>query len=394
MFFSVLYGSLVCGVTLAGLHVLEGPVRIILSCCCVIPMVFLIGTTTSLVAVVLKNLYFIPLQVRLTGVLEICDLWFLGIHFVMLWCRQLKQSMHRGYFCFSEGSQNNDLLGEGTLVISNHCNSQLDWMNAAELAYCIGTSPSHLKAYMKHIIKYIPVMGWIGVLLGNICLSRSWDKDRSVICNELKERVLNWPKPTFIAMYPEGTRLTRKKLLQAQEFAREKRLVELRHLLQPRVKGFMLTLRQLRELGYTQIIDLTSVPSPRAMDFKEVLMGKFHFVHAHIKVIQMKDLPENDLEVKSWLRNRWVQKDELIQFRKDGNKWKGVEIPFQNYYYSSSALYAVHALLYYKLLSILFPTLVAVTWLSGASVCLFYVLMRSQHTSAIRDSQKYDLKTE
>lgn len=393
MFFSVLYGSLVCGLALAGLHILEGPVRIILSCCCVIPVVLLIGTTTSLVAVVLKNLYFIPLKVRLTGVLEICDLWFLGLHFVMLWSRQLKQSMERGYFCFSEGLEKFD-PGEGTLVISNHCNSQLDWMNAAELAYCIGTAPSHLKAYMKHIIKYIPVMGWIGVLVGNICLSRSWDKDKSVICNELKERVLNWPKPTYIAMYPEGTRLTKKKLLQAQEFAREKGLVELRHLLQPRVKGFMLTLQQLRKLGYSQIIDLTAVPSPRAMDFKEMFMGKFHTVHAHIKVLMMSDLPENDLEVKNWLRNQWVEKDKLIQLRKDGNTWEGDVKPFKNYYYSSSALWAVHALLFYKVLGILVPTLVAVTWLSGAAVILFYVLMRSQHTSAITDSQKHNLKTE
>jgi len=384
---------LVCGVTLAGLHILEAPVRILLSCFCMIPVVTLVGITTSLIGVVLKNLYFIPLKVRLAGVLEICDLWYLGLHFVMLWSRQLKQSMKRGYFCFSEGSELID-PGEGTLVISNHCNSQLDWMNAAELAYCIGTTPSHVKAYMKHIIRYIPIMGWMGVLLGNISLTRSWNKDKSVICNELKDRVLNWPKPTYIAMYPEGTRLTRKKMLEAQQFARKEGLVELRHLLQPRVKGFMLTLQQLRSLGYSQIIDLTSVPSPHAMDFKEICMGKFHTVHAHIKVLKMKDLPENDLEIKTWLRNQWVQKDELIQSRKDEQIWKGVEVPFLNYYYSSSALWAVHVLFFYKLLSILVPTLVAVTWLSGASVCLFYVLMRSQHTSAMRGPQKHDLKTE
>jgi 1-acyl-sn-glycerol-3-phosphate acyltransferase len=267
-------------------------------------------------------------------------------------------------------------------------------MNGAELAYCTGTSPSHLKGYMKKVFKYIPFVGWIGMLVGNIPLSRSWNKDKVVIANALTDRVINWPPPNHICLYPEGTRLTNQKLQAAQKFARDNGLVELRHLLQPRVKGFIYTLQQLRDLGYTYIIDITAVPTPRAMDFKELFMGKFHTTHAHVTVMKMKNLPESAEEIKIWLRNQWVQKDALIQARKDGLKWNGVEVPFLNHYYSSSALFSVHALLFYKVLSYFVPSFVAVTWVSWAAVCLFYVLMRSVNTAAIQNCPKLELKTE
>jgi len=389
----LLYGSLVCGVTLAGLHIFEAPVRLLLTSCCVLPVFFMLGSTLCLIAVILKNLYFIPLSFRLTGVLRICDLWFIGLHFILLWSRQLKQDMQRGYFCFSGGSER-IWPRKGALLISNHCNSQLDWMNAAELMWSMGSSPSHLKGFMKSAFQYIPFVGWVGVLMGSIILSRTWKKDKTVISSALKDRVYNWPSPNYFAMYPEGTRITRKKLLDAQKFARERGLIELRHLLQPRVKGFIATLKTLRDLKYTHIIDVTAVPSPRAMDFKELLFGKFHTSHAYIKATMITSIPESDEDIKAWLRNEWVQKDALIQARKDGQIWKGVEKPFLNYYYSSSALWTVHAILCYKILSFLVAPLVAVTWASGASVCIFYVLMRSHYTSAMQDPQKLDLKTE
>ncbi|CAG8823220.1 20753_t:CDS:2, partial [Dentiscutata erythropus] len=63
--------------------------------------------------------------------------------------------------------------------------------------------------------------------------------------------------PIWIVNFVEGTRLTSRKLLESQKFARERGLPILRNLLLPRTKGFVACVRQLRNAHVQYVYDFT-----------------------------------------------------------------------------------------------------------------------------------------
>lgn len=57
-----------------------------------------------------------------------------------------------------------------------------------------------------------------------------------------------WQLPFWLINHVEGTRITPKKLLESQEFARQKGLPLMRETLVPRVKGFVSAVQELRDM--------------------------------------------------------------------------------------------------------------------------------------------------
>lgn len=132
---------------------------------------------------------------------------------------------------------------EHVLLIMNHA-YEIDWLAGwmfTEKAGVLG----NCKAYAKKVISYVPVIGWAWKFAEFVFLERSYDKDKEIIAQQLKN-VFDYPDPTWLLLNAEGTRFTPKKHEASVKFARERGLKELKHHLIPRTKGFTASLPSLR----------------------------------------------------------------------------------------------------------------------------------------------------
>lgn len=203
------------------------------------------------------------------------------------------------------------LMGkEHALVISNH-RSDIDWLVGwvlAERSGCLGSA----LAVMKKSSKFLPVIGWSMWFSEYVFLERSWAKDENTLKSGLGW-LEDFPLPFWLALFVEGTRFTRAKLLAAQEYATSSGLPVPRNVLIPRTKGFVSAVSHMRSF-VPAIYDVTVAvpkgqPSPTML---RLFKGQRSVVHVHLKRHSMKELPETDDAVAQWCKDIFVAKDALL----------------------------------------------------------------------------------
>ncbi|XP_047315385.1 1-acyl-sn-glycerol-3-phosphate acyltransferase 2-like [Impatiens glandulifera] len=199
---------------------------------------------------------------------------------------------------------------EHALLMSNH-RSDIDWLVGWVLAQRSGCLGSAL-AVMKKSSKLLPVIGWSMWFSEYLFLERSWAKDESTLKIGLR-RLRDYPQPFWLALFVEGTRFTKAKLLAAQEYAASTGLPVPRNVLIPRTKGFVCAVTHMRSFvpavyEVTVAIPKTSPPPTMLKLFK----GQPSVVHVHLKRHAMKDLPQTEDEVAQWCRDIFVAKDKLL----------------------------------------------------------------------------------
>ncbi|XP_043692583.1 1-acyl-sn-glycerol-3-phosphate acyltransferase 2-like [Telopea speciosissima] len=199
---------------------------------------------------------------------------------------------------------------EHALVVSNH-RSDIDWLVGWVLAQRSGCLGSCL-AVMKKSSKFLPVIGWSMWFSEYLFLERSWAKDESTLKSGL-QRLKDYPLPFWLALFVEGTRFTKAKLLAAQEYAASTGSTIPRNVLIPRTKGFVSAVSNMRSF-VPAIYDVTvgipkDQPSPTML---RILSGQPSLVHVHIKRHLMKELPETDDAVAQWCKDIFVAKDALL----------------------------------------------------------------------------------
>ncbi|CAN6440508.1 unnamed protein product [Victoria cruziana] len=199
---------------------------------------------------------------------------------------------------------------EHSLVICNH-RSDIDWLVGWVLAQRSGCLGSTL-AVMKKSSKFLPVLGWSMWFSEYLFLERSWAKDENTLKFGL-QRLKDFPRPFWLALFVEGTRFTQAKLVAAQEYAEATGLPVPRNVLIPRTKGFVSAVSTMRAF-VPAIYDVTIAipkdqPSPTMLG---ILKGKSSVVHVHIKRHQMQELPPTDDQVAQWCRDRFIAKDALL----------------------------------------------------------------------------------
>nr|AZZ09512.1 lysophosphatidic acid acyltransferase 2 [Vernicia fordii] len=203
------------------------------------------------------------------------------------------------------------LMGkEHALLISNH-KSDIDWLVGWILAQRSGCLGSAL-AVMKKSSKVLPVIGWSMWFSEYLFLERSWAKDENTLKSGL-QRLKDFPRPFWLALFVEGTRFTQAKLLAAQEYAASAGLPVPRNILIPRTKGFVSAVSNMRSF-VPAIYDATvAIPknSPQPTMLR-IFKGQSSVVHVHLKRHLMKDLPETDDAVAQWCRDLFVAKDALL----------------------------------------------------------------------------------
>jgi len=155
-----------------------------------------------------------------------------------------------------------------------------------------------------------------------IIISRNWTNDASLI-EEAFARVKKNRHDCWIILYPEGTRRTPEKLLEAQAFAGKRGKEELKHLLIPRTKGFMSTIKGLRGSHIKYIYDLTFLytsPSPDTYRVPSVVeqlsctnLAKAGYgFRIHVRRLAIDDLPEDEAGLREWCEEAWRRKDMLL----------------------------------------------------------------------------------
>nr|QYJ54459.1 lysophosphatidic acid acyltransferase 2 [Consolida ajacis] len=199
---------------------------------------------------------------------------------------------------------------EHALFLANH-KSDIDWLLGwvfAQRSGCLGCAP----AVMKKSLKFLPVIGWTMWFSEYLFLERNWAKDESTLKSGLR-RLEDFPCPFWLALFVEGTRFTKAKLLAAQEYAASAGLPVPRNVLIPRTKGFVSAVTNMRTF-VPAIYDATVAvpkdqPSPTML---RLLKGQSSVVHAHIKRHSMNELPETEEGIAQWCRDIFVEKDALL----------------------------------------------------------------------------------
>ncbi|KAL0346258.1 UNVERIFIED_CONTAM: 1-acyl-sn-glycerol-3-phosphate acyltransferase 2 [Sesamum radiatum] len=173
---------------------------------------------------------------------------------------------------------------------------------------CLGST----LAVMKKSSKFLPVIGWSMWFSEYLFLERSWAKDENTLKTGL-QRLRDFPRPFWLALFVEGTRFTQAKLLAAQEYASSTGLPIPRNVLIPRTKGFVTAVSHMRSFvpaiyDATVAIPKTS-PTPTML---RLFKGQSSVIHVHLKRHLMNDLPETDEAVAQWCRDAFVAKDKLL----------------------------------------------------------------------------------
>lgn len=214
---------------------------------------------------------------------------------------------------------------EHVLLLMNHC-YEIDWLVGWMFCDKVGVL-GNCKAYAKKVIQYIPTIGWAWKFAEFVFLERSFDKDREIIGRQIKE-IMDYPDPVWLLLNAEGTRFTEKKHEASIQFARERGMVELKHHLIPRTKGFTASLPQLR--GKSTILDIQlaiSKDSPVKPTIFNILNGKPIVAHMHIRRIPLDTVPEDEEQAAEWLQELFRQKD-LMQdsFHTHGDFFTGTNV--------------------------------------------------------------------
>ncbi|XP_011075205.1 1-acyl-sn-glycerol-3-phosphate acyltransferase 2 [Sesamum indicum] len=240
---------------------------------------------------------------------EVAGLLWLGLVWLIDWWAGVKIELYTDSETFK-------LMGkEHALVICNH-KSDIDWLVGwvlAERSGCLGST----LAVMKKSSRFLPVIGWSMWFSEYLFLERSWAKDESTLKSGL-QRLRDFPRPFWLALFVEGTRFTQAKLLAAQEYASSAGLPVPRNVLIPRTKGFVTAVSHLRSFA-PAIYDVTvaipkTSPAPTML---RLFKGQSSVVHVHLKRHLMKDLPETDEAIAQWCRDAFVAKDKLLDKHND-----------------------------------------------------------------------------
>ncbi|EPR79440.1 Acyltransferase [Spraguea lophii 42_110] len=203
---------------------------------------------------------------------------------------------------------------DNCILLSNHV-AAIDFLVLHEIAKK-KKMLKNLKYVLKTSLIFIPFIG-TGIYFLKFCfISRSIKKD--------KEKLKNWCRfiqqnkiPTWLVVYPEGTRFTKEKQKASETFCREKNIEPFTNVLYPRIKGFEI-LQPNSKKYLTKIVDVT-LQYFNTDETKEIpSLAKFYlqqpkgYFKAKIKVTNAEDI-KNPGE---FLKESFKMKGETIE------RWK------------------------------------------------------------------------
>ncbi len=198
--------------------------------------------------------------------------------------------------------------GENAIVVSNH-------QQMADIIFLLFFARDKgrlgdMKWMLKDVIKYVPGVGWGLYFLDSFFVKRDWNKDRASIEGTF-ERIIKDNIPVWLVTFAEGPRITPAKLEKSQDYARKNGLTPTRHVMLPRTKGFTASLQGLRK-RLDAVYDITIGYDSGVPTLWQYIMGFAKTAHLHVRRYPIAELPEADDEAATWLIERYLEKDRLL----------------------------------------------------------------------------------
>lgn len=168
----------------------------------------------------------------------------------------------------------------------------------------------HGKWFAKASLKWVPGFGWGLWCIDGIFLDRDWEADKQRVMHYLgkfkREQI-----PMWLVFYPEGTRLTPKKLAASQKFAESRGLPVLHHVLTPRTKGFITSVEGLRD-HCTAIYVVTTYYHSGVSNLWHWMRGLGGDSTVHYKRFPMSEVPKTEKDLAAWMSLRFQEMDALL----------------------------------------------------------------------------------
>jgi 1-acyl-sn-glycerol-3-phosphate acyltransferase len=197
---------------------------------------------------------------------------------------------------------------ENALIFANH-QSMIDiiliW-TWAEPARTIGW----IKWFAKNSLKYIPGLGWGMMFVNTLFVKREWARDAESI-KATFAKLRKGSLPTWLVIFPEGTRMKPAKLAVSQEFARKRSLEVFNHVLNPRGKGIYASLSGL-EGHLAAVYDITieyAGPIPSLTHF--FTRGGYNAC-IHAVRFDVAQVPQRERDLNQWLYDRFKLKNNMM----------------------------------------------------------------------------------
>ena len=105
----------------------------------------------------------------------------------------------------------------------------------------------------------------------------------------------SYPRPFWVGIYPEGTRITDEKCKQSQELSRQRGLPVLNNVLMPRAKGIGIMIEQTRKYGADSIFNMTFAYEDGEMYLRDFLRNgefKTSTIHVYAERAPIASVPE------------------------------------------------------------------------------------------------------
>ncbi|KAL1918441.1 uncharacterized protein VTP21DRAFT_3101 [Calcarisporiella thermophila] len=227
--------------------------------------------------------------------------------------------------------------GESAFVISNHL-SWADFYLLHSLSIRRGMI-GYCRYFVKDSLKWLPFYGWGMWIMGMIFLKRDWQRDQRKI-NLAFGQIRRLNPPIQLISFLEGSRATPKKLHESQLYAKSHDLPVLKNVLLPRTKGFISTVKALRGTNIKHVYDFTIAYKHETLGFghppsvqrvHQPRISPEYECHVHVRRYSVDELPQDDAGLNQWVRDRFVEKDALLEqmrtaWPKEGDDFDGTEV--------------------------------------------------------------------
>ncbi|KAG9232551.1 acyltransferase-domain-containing protein [Amylocarpus encephaloides] len=221
---------------------------------------------------------------------------------------------------------------ERLIMVANH-QIYSDWLYLWWVAYT--NQPSmhgHIYILLKESLKRIPIIGWGMQFYGFIFMARKMETDRPRMAHRLKvlKEVHSGPMsgtkgldPMWLLLFPEGTNISRNTLRRSKEFAEKQRLKNTEHTVLPRGTGMYFCLTELDgTVDYVYDCTVAYEGVQRGEFGEEVYTLQSIYLQGrpppsismYWRCFAVKDIPiKSQPEFEDWLRDRWHEKDKLME---------------------------------------------------------------------------------
>jgi len=225
--------------------------------------------------------------------------------------------------------------GESAIVVANHI-GWADFYMVQALALRSGML-GRCRWFAKRQLRTVPFLGWGLWAMGMPLVSRNWAQDRAEL-ERVFRGVVHCRWPTWLISFSESTRYTPRKHAESQKWCEAHQKQQPRHLLYPRTKGFVATVKHLRQAPHVKAVyDLTIAYQRQGGDgkgagsgwqvvpnFWETIAlpklslprqkgGQGYRFHIHARRYPLEDLPHEDEELARWLEERWIEKGTWLE---------------------------------------------------------------------------------